>query len=206
MGELIRRLDGEVKIVRAYDCGVKPCVDCRFCWENNGCAIKDGMQAIYEDIRADNIVVASPMHFTELTGQLLAVLSRLQTFGRQGFKAGGARAQEEKGGIIIVRGGVGVLEQAQETAEALLLEMNAQPVGVVFADNSMLLPSAKVHRGAEENPRAGGGAQQPGRQGMNFKLPPARPKVWLRPCPDKKRLEYVFGPDALIGRFLRSNT
>lgn len=146
VGELIRRLDGEVKIVRAYDCGVKPCVDCRFCWENNGCAIKDGMQAIYEDIReADNIVVASPMHFTELTGQLLAVLSRLQTFWSARFlRQEEPVPKKKKGGIIIVRGGVGVLERARETAEALLLEMNAQPVGVVFADNSDVLPSAKV--------------------------------------------------------------
>ena len=71
--ELARQLEGEVKIIRAYDCNVKPCIDCRFCWKNNGCAVKDGMQEIYEDIQdSDNIVIASPTYFSELSGQLLA--------------------------------------------------------------------------------------------------------------------------------------
>ncbi len=80
--ELVKRLVGDVKIYRAYDVNVRPCIDCRFCWKNNGCSIKDGMQEIYEDIQeADNIVIASPIYFSELTGQLLAVLSRFRPFG-----------------------------------------------------------------------------------------------------------------------------
>jgi len=144
--KLSRLLDGEVKIIRAYDCGVRPCIDCRYCWENSGCAIKDGMQAIYEDIReADNIVIASPIHFTELTGQLLVVLSRLQTFWSARFlRREEPVPKKKKGGIIIVRGGVGALKRARETAEALLLDMNAQPAGLVFADNSDVIPSAEV--------------------------------------------------------------
>ena len=32
-------IEGEYKVVDAYRCSISPCLDCRFCWENNGCAI-----------------------------------------------------------------------------------------------------------------------------------------------------------------------
>ncbi|NLT13672.1 MAG: flavodoxin family protein [Clostridiales bacterium] len=136
--ELVRRLEGETKIVRAYDCNVRACIDCRFCWKNTGCSIKDGMQEIYEDIQeADNIVIASPMYFSELTGQLLAVLSRLQTFWcAKYFRHEEPVPKKKKGGIIIVRGGDGELKKAEDTAKTLLRDMNAKPLGLVFADKS----------------------------------------------------------------------
>jgi multimeric flavodoxin WrbA len=143
--ELVRHLDGEVRIIRAYDCDVKPCVDCRFCWKNTGCAVKDGMQAIYGDIQeADNIVIASPMYFSVLTGQLLAVLSRLQTYWcAKFFRHEEPVPKKKKGAVIIVRGGDGELKRAEDTARILLQDMNAKQVGLVFADNSDTTPSAE---------------------------------------------------------------
>lgn len=136
--ELVSRLEGETKIIRAYDANVKPCIDCRFCWKNPGCAVKDGMQEIYEDIQAaDNIIIASPMYFSELTGQLLAVLSRLQTYWcAMFFRKETPIPKKKKGGIIIVRGGDGELKKAEDTAKVLLHDMNAKSLGLVFADNS----------------------------------------------------------------------
>ena len=141
--ELVRQLDGEVKIVRAYDCGVKPCIDCRYCWKNNGCAIKDNMQEIYNDIQdSDNIVVASPTHFSELSGQLLAVLSRLQTYWCAKYLRHEQPVPKRKrGGIIVVRGGQGQLNRGIETGKVLLSDMNAKPVGTIFADDSDNVPS-----------------------------------------------------------------
>lgn len=140
---LVGQLEGETKIVRAYDCNVRPCIDCRFCWKNMGCSIKDGMQEIYEEIQeADNIVIASPMYFSELTGQLLAVLSRLQTYWcAKFFRHEEPVPKKKKGGIIIVRGGDGELKKAEETAKVLLHDMNAKSVGLVFADNSDTIAS-----------------------------------------------------------------
>ena len=43
-------INGDYKIVNAYRCNVSPCIDCRFCWENKGCAISDEMQEVYEYI------------------------------------------------------------------------------------------------------------------------------------------------------------
>lgn len=50
-------ISDEVKVVSAYRCNVSPCVDCRYCWENTGCAIQDEMQEIYRYIEeCDNII------------------------------------------------------------------------------------------------------------------------------------------------------
>ena len=144
--ELVRQLDGEVKIIRAYDCDVKPCIDCRYCWKNSGCAVKDGMQEIYGDIQeADNIVIASPTYFSELSGQLLAVLSRLQTYWCAKFLRHEEPVPKKKrGGVIVVRGGEGALTKGIETAKVLLSDMNAKAVGIIFADNSDNVPAVEV--------------------------------------------------------------
>ncbi len=140
---LVGMLEGETKIVSAYYCNVRPCIDCRFCWKNTGCSIKDEMQEIYAYIQeCDNIVIASPMYFSELTGQLLAVLSRLQTYWcGKFFRHEEPVPKKKKGGIIIVRGGDGELKKAEDTAKTLLRDMNAKPIGLVFADNSDTIAS-----------------------------------------------------------------
>ena len=146
IAELSRLLDGEVKVIRAYDADVKPCIDCRYCWKNTGCSIRDGMQEIYQEIQeADNIIIASPMYFSVLTGQLLAVLSRVQTFWcAKFFRHEEPIPKKKKGGIIIVRGGDGELKRAEATAHTLLHHMNAKSVGLVFADNSDTAPSIEI--------------------------------------------------------------
>ena len=78
---LCEDLQGEVKIVYAYDCHFSGCLDCRYCWKNEGCALDDGMQEIYDYIQeCDNILIASPVYFSQLSGKLLDVASRLQTY------------------------------------------------------------------------------------------------------------------------------
>lgn len=70
-------IEGEYRVVDVYRCAISPCLDCRFCWKNNGCAINDEMQEIYDYIQiCDNILIASPIYFSELTGRLLDVGSR----------------------------------------------------------------------------------------------------------------------------------
>ena len=74
-------LEGERKIINVFDCNITSCNDCRYCWTNKGCSIQDEMQEVYDYIQdCDNILIASPIFFSELTGQLLVVTSRLQTY------------------------------------------------------------------------------------------------------------------------------
>ena len=123
---LTENLDGEVKIVNAYTCGISPCIDCRYCWKHNGCAIKDGMQEIYNYIQeCDNIVIASPVYFSELTGMLLALGSRLQTYVAARYMRKERPVEKsKKGAVILVGGGSGGVERAFETTREWMKVMN----------------------------------------------------------------------------------
>lgn len=128
--EFVRHLDGEVSLVDVFDRNIASCIDCRFCWENQGCSQSDDMQEVYDAIQeCDNILIASPVFFTEVTGQLLVVASRLQTyFCARYFRKEVPVKKEKKGGILLVQGGGHRADKAADTASALLKEMNAADV------------------------------------------------------------------------------
>lgn len=127
---LEKDLPGESMVVNAYHCGISPCVDCRYCKEHPGCAIQDEMQEIYPYIQAcDNIVIASPIYFSEVTGKVLDMGSRLQTyFSAKFFRGETPIAKEKRGAVILVGGGSGAPEKAYGTACTLLRLMNCREI------------------------------------------------------------------------------
>jgi len=145
INELTTRLIGEFKLVDAYYCGIKPCIDCRYCWKNPGCAIKDGMTEIYDYIQeCDNIAVASSLNFAELTGQLLSVLSRLQTYYcAEAFRNETPIPKQKRGGIILVGGGDGSVTGAQKTARLILRHMNAKEIAPAVISHNTDAVAAK---------------------------------------------------------------
>ena len=98
-GRLTGLLEGSFTEVFAYDEGIAPCNDCRSCIKNSGCAINDDMQRVYRLIaQCDNIVIASPIHFSALTGRLLCIASRLQTlYCARAFRGEEPVAKAKKG-------------------------------------------------------------------------------------------------------------
>lgn len=139
-----QKITGEYKIVNAYRCNISPCMDCRYCWKNSGCVIDDEMQEIYDYIQeCDNILIASPIYFSELTGKLLDVGSRLQTYfcGRF-FRKEEPIAKSKKGAVILVGGGDGHMDKAFGTACTLLQHMNCYDINeVVFSHNTNKRPA-----------------------------------------------------------------
>lgn len=129
--KLKEQLSGDVRIVNAYDCQISPCIDCRFCWTHEGCSIQDEMQEIYQEIeRCDNVVIASAIQFSELSGALLAVTSRLQTYyAAKRIRKVKPKIKAKRGGVILCGGGDGSADRARDTANILLHEMNAKKVG-----------------------------------------------------------------------------
>lgn len=123
-------LEGEYRIVNAYRCGIRPCIDCRFCWKNEGCSIQDEMQEIYEYLKdCDNVLIASPLYFSELTGPLLSVGSRLQTYYcARCIRRQSTGLKPKRGAVILVGGGDGRPNRAFETAKVLLHDMNVKQV------------------------------------------------------------------------------
>lgn len=129
--EFLTYLEGDHRIIHAYEADIRPCIDCRYCWKNQGCSIQDGMQELYEEIQeADNILIASPIFFSEVSGPLLSVGSRLQTyFCARVFRREKPVPKAKKGGIILVQGGDRPMEKGLDTVRELLEEMNAKTMG-----------------------------------------------------------------------------
>lgn len=127
---LTQEISGDYKIVNTYHCNISPCIDCRYCWNRSGCSIKDEMQSVYDYIQeCDNILIASPIYFSELTGKLLDVASRLQTyFCAEYFRKEKVSIKPKKGAVILVGGGDGNLNKPYETAEILLHHMNTYDI------------------------------------------------------------------------------
>ena len=132
---LTKELGGEIKNLDAYHCNVRPCVDCRWCFTNKGCAVKDDMQEFYAYIEeCDHVILASPIYFEELTGMLLAVLSRLQTYFSTRFIRKEEPVPKKKtGGILLTAGSIGPREKAESTAQMLLRQLSCESLGTVYA-------------------------------------------------------------------------
>ncbi len=142
--ELKKQLPGECKIVDAYRCSISPCVDCRYCREHSGCAIKDEMQEVYRYIQeCDNILIASPVYFSELTGKLLDVGSRLQTYYcAASFRKETPIIKEKRRAVLLVGGGDGRMDKAYGTACTLLRLMNCQAIhALVCSHNTDVTPA-----------------------------------------------------------------
>jgi multimeric flavodoxin WrbA len=132
-------LNGEVKIIETYYDNISPCLDCRYCWENEGCSIDDEMQEIYKLLdEVDNIILASPLYFSELSGELLSFASRLQTFfvARCIRKEVDFELKEKNGVLILTGGGDGSPDDAIRRANIIFRHINVKPIGKVLSLNT----------------------------------------------------------------------
>ena len=69
----------EVHVVLAGALNIKGCLGCEACHNigAKGCVVQDDMNKVYEEIKdADMIVLASPVYYFGLTGQLQNTISR----------------------------------------------------------------------------------------------------------------------------------
>jgi multimeric flavodoxin WrbA len=73
-----RSVGAEVKIYDLNADGIKGCQGCFYCKSHEGCATKDYLQPMYEDIKqSDAIVFSSPIYFYDVTGQVKTWIDRL---------------------------------------------------------------------------------------------------------------------------------
>jgi len=105
VNELMQHLDGDIMYIK-YPNDIKPCVDCRHCQTKEGCAIQDQMQAVYEYLRdCDNIVLASPIWFSALSGPMLNFASRIQMLYATDAFRNEPFVMKAKTGVIVLTGG-----------------------------------------------------------------------------------------------------
>jgi multimeric flavodoxin WrbA len=137
INEMVKSLEGEVNVVNTYYENISPCVDCRHCWVNSGCAIRDGMQDVYTKLNeVDNVILASPLYFSELSGSLLNFASRFQYFyaSRVIRKDEKFRMKAKNGALILVGGGdTSDLSKALGTAKTLFKHIGVTSIGNVLS-------------------------------------------------------------------------
>jgi multimeric flavodoxin WrbA len=142
---ITKHLNGEIKIVNAYFDKISPCIDCRHCNSNDNCIMNDDMQDIYEYlISCDNFIIASPLYFSELTGQLLSVLSRLQMFWASKFVLHKNIIENKKNGVLVVTAGnKGDTKSAENTSSIIFKLLDTEVIGTVFSLNTDTIPTIK---------------------------------------------------------------
>lgn len=149
INKLTEQLGGEYKIVDAYYSDISACVDCRYCWNNDGCSIKDEMTEIYDYIvDCDNIVIASPIYFSQPTGKLLDVCSRFQRyFAAKFFRKETPPIKVKRGAVILVGGGDGNPQKAYETLCGILNHINiTETYKLVGSFNTNELPAVENNK------------------------------------------------------------
>lgn len=150
LDHLIERLDGEVFMIDAYrEKNIRSCVDCRYCWKVKGCTIKDDMQEVYKQLEeADNLIIASPVYFHSITGELKAIIDRLQVYWAGHFRKDRPESYIRKGAYILVGGAPlfeGQFEGSEIVCRNVLEDMSTECVGKVLFDDS-------DHVNAKDNP------------------------------------------------------
>jgi len=119
------KLEGEIEEIYAYNFNIKPCIDCRYCWKKEGCAIKDEMDKIYKD-DYDIIIIASPVYMQHLTPPMFSILTRLNMIWCNGHFINKKHDFKPKQGILVLTGGgEGNPKPAIEMAKNIFRYVNA---------------------------------------------------------------------------------
>lgn len=145
-------LTGEVKILSAAN-NISPCTDCRACWSKRGCTLEDEMQEVYPFLEAcDNIVLASPVWFSSLSGPLLNIASRMQTlYAARRFRNELQKAKPKNGVLLLVGAGRGTEMAAAQNARTILKWMGARLpcVAEVYSLDTNHIPAARDEAACE---------------------------------------------------------
>lgn len=68
----------QIKFYDLNDRGVRGCQSCFYCRTHEGCAAKDYLQPMYEDLKdCEGVVLGSPIYYYQITGQAKILIDRL---------------------------------------------------------------------------------------------------------------------------------
>ncbi len=135
------RLQGETVEISAFRDNISPCIDCRSCWTNKGCAIRDDMDKIYAD-DFDAVVLATPVHMSNVPGPLISLASRFQAYyAARRFLNDPFAVRKKTGVLLMVGGGDGGIEEAVRSAKIILriLKADLPDENAVFSLNTDVL-------------------------------------------------------------------
>lgn len=128
-------LGGPCDMAGVYGLGVEACRACGGCAGGAGCVVADGMRAVWRGMDwADCIVLASPLHFSSLSGPLVSLIGRFQAAWTR-FAAGGgaALADRKRFGVLLATGGAeyaNMFAPARSVAAAAFVSLGVEFVGM----------------------------------------------------------------------------
>ena len=127
---LTERLHGTYKVCDCYHSSIAPCADCRCCRERLYCPIDDEMQEVYASLAGcDTLILASPVHYAELSSGLLTVVSRFQMYSSALiFRHEALPLHIRRGAVLLAQGGSGGAQRAYETARLIFQELGVTEV------------------------------------------------------------------------------
>lgn len=145
INEMKKHLNGEIITISTYYDNISPCIDCRHCWTNNECAIKDEMQEVYKLFNeVDNVIIASPLYFSQLTGSFINFASRLQFFYvSRCIKKDANFSLKKKNGVLILVGGGDTksLDCAINNAKTFFKMVNTSLIDNIYSLNTNKIPA-----------------------------------------------------------------
>lgn len=126
----------ETSLIYAANLNIMPCNHCDGCMYSGKCQFQDDMQKVYTELeKAERIILAAPLHFMGLPGQLKNLIDRAQALWARKYRLqvpplGDKR--ERLGWFICVggRSGERLFEPAQATVKAFFACMDVKYAGM----------------------------------------------------------------------------
>lgn len=156
ISEFKKYIKGDVKIISACFDNISHCMDCRYCWNKTGCSINDDMQEVYNYLEVcDNVVIASPIWFSELSGPMLNLASRFQTYFTSHVFRNEKKIKQKNGVLILVGAEIGTEKKAISTANTIFKHINALPcVATVLSLDTNEVSAKKDLQALEDTKKA----------------------------------------------------
>jgi Multimeric flavodoxin WrbA len=108
----------ETKIYNLNDLNIKSCQACNFCKTHDHCIQKDDMTQLYEElIKADAVVIGSPIYMGYVSAQTKLFLDRLYAFFNPGAVSRLPRGK--KGALVFAQGGGYDIEVLNDLAKRI---------------------------------------------------------------------------------------
>lgn len=147
INRLVEELEGEVIIVNVCEEEIQGCIDCRYCWDASDCSHQDAMFYIYDLLDVvDNVVLSSPVYFSELSGYLLTYATRFQRYYAERVlrKDHEFKMKAKKGALILAAGGdCKDIHRPIETADIIFRHINTISVGTIYTMQTNSIPASQ---------------------------------------------------------------
>lgn len=108
---------------------IRPCQACGGCDRTGRCVIRDGMDTVYDVLlRADGLIIASPLYFASVTAQLKAMIDRCHCVWVRHFSLGQASGKTLRAGFICAAGSPSdhLLEHARKVVRVFCKSIGAE--------------------------------------------------------------------------------